>query len=111
MAAAKGKTAGARKTARERRDEQADESAKLVINGHEYRLDDFELGELVELEDYTGQPMDSLEYGSARVMAFMLYLVRRRDDPAFTLEDALKIRISQVGGGGDAPAEASPDPT
>lgn len=68
----------------------------IVIDGTPYKLGDLTLGELSELEDYTGLPMDAISYGSAKTIAFVVFLVRRRSDPDYTLEKAGEIQIRQV---------------
>ncbi len=68
----------------------------IIVDGTPYKLGDLTLGELGELEDYTGLPMDAISYGSAKTIAFVVYLVRRRSDPKYTLEDAGKIEIRKV---------------
>lgn len=68
----------------------------IVIDGTPYKLGDLTLGELSELEDHTGLPMDAIGYGSAKVIQFVVYLVRRRNDPDYTLEKAGEIQIRKV---------------
>lgn len=91
-----------------------DNTAKIVVDGISYRLGDLTLGELEELEEHIGLPMDMISYGSAKVIAFVVYLVRRRDDPNYSLKDARNIRIEEVGsedGEENTVAEVGPDPT
>lgn len=76
------------------RDEAMDTA--IVIDGTPYKLGDLELGELEDLEDHTGLPMDAISYGSAKVIAFVVYLVRRRSDPNYSLDDARRIQIRKV---------------
>lgn len=70
--------------------------AAMVIDGVPYRLADLSLGELESLEDYVAQPMDEISFGSAKVMAYLVYLVRRRTDPDYSLDDAKSIKIGSV---------------
>lgn len=80
---------------------EADEAA-IVVDGVSYKLGDLTLGELGELEDHTGLPMDAISYGSAKVIAFVVYLARRRGNPDYSLEDAQSIEIRKVvAGDGD----------
>lgn len=79
------------KTARERAAE-----SKIIVDGTAYALGDLELGELGELEDHVGLPMDAISFGSAKVIAYVIYLVRRRDNPKYTLDDASHIKISAI---------------
>lgn len=94
-------------------DEAMDTS--IVVDGVPYKLGDLTLGELAALEDHTGLPMDAISYGSAKVIMFVVYLVRRRTEPGYSLEDAGNIEIRKVSSdrpnveavvGGDGP-----DPT
>jgi len=96
----KAATAAQRRSQGRTKDSQREQAAesKIVVDGKAYRLGDLELGELEELEAHTGLPMDEISYGSAKVIAFIVYLVRRRDDPNYTLDDARKIKIMQVHG-------------
>lgn len=68
----------------------------LSIDGTPYRLGDLTLGELGELEDHVELPMDAVSFGSAKVIAFLVYLIRRRTNPEYTLADASNIKIGTV---------------
>jgi hypothetical protein len=98
---AAGKTAANSKAAKEAKEAQAAReramNTKLNVDGESYRLGDLTLGELEELEDHTGLPMDVLRYSSAKVITFVVYLVRRRKDPDYSLDDARNIKIDAVG--------------
>lgn len=56
------------------------------------------LGELEELEDITGRPVSS-ELGrgqpSAKTLTALVYIFKRRQDPAFTLEQARALKVSE----------------
>jgi hypothetical protein len=55
------------------------------------------LGELAELEETMGASLQSvMENSQARGMAAIVWLIRRREDPAFTLADALNIRMGDL---------------
>lgn len=69
---------------------------EIRVDGVGYKLGDLTLGELSELEDHTGLPMDAISYGSAKTIMFVVYLVRRRADPSYSLDDAGKIEIRKV---------------
>lgn len=89
-------------TAKKQAEPDASE-AGIVVDGVKYRLGDLELGELAELEDHVGVPMDAISYGSAKTIAFIVYLVRRRGDANYTLDDARRIKIDKLGASkGDA---------
>lgn len=80
--------------ARSERDEALETA--LVVDGTPYRLADLTLNELGELEEHVGLPMQAISFGSAKVMAFVIYTVRRRDNPDYTLADAGNIKIGDV---------------
>ena len=60
----------------------------LTIDGRTYSLDDMTLGEMEELEDHMGLTLSQIDVNSARAMRFLVYVLRRREDPGFTLERA-----------------------
>lgn len=68
----------------------------LVIDGTPYALGDLELDELCELEDHVGLPMDAISFGSAKVIKYVVYLIRRRGDAEYKLSDAGSIKIGSV---------------
>jgi hypothetical protein len=94
------------------------------LEGKDYNLDDFELGELEWLEEELGFSFASLESGNqqaAEALASMksvtriVYLIKKRDDPEYTLEQARKIKLSAVfseedqnGNGKAKPAKGRP---
>lgn len=57
------------------------------------------LGELEEIEEISGRPV-AAELGrgtpSIRTLIGVVYVMKRRADPAFTLEDARALQISSV---------------
>lgn len=72
-------------------------SDTITIEGKEYELDDFELGELEWLEDHLGKPIaDFAVLNSMKAAVGLIYLVRRREDPSFTLEQARKMKITSI---------------
>jgi hypothetical protein len=75
----------------------------------EFDLDDLELGELEELEEYTGKSLDEVNWSSAKVMVFVAFLVRRREVPGFTLDDARQIKVIEVLPGDEEEAAGPPD--
>ena len=67
-------------------------------------LDDLTIGEVIEIEDLTGLPLDALQdttMKKGRVLQAMAFISRRRVDPAFTFEDAANLKLNM----------APPDPT
>ena len=58
---------------------------------------DLSLDELEEIEDILDAPAsrwDECKQGA--LMKAMVYIVRRRDDPSFTIEDAGRMRMSEL---------------
>lgn len=87
------------------------EKPGIVVDGVKYALDDLTLRELTELEDYVGAPMDEIHYGSAKTIAFVVYLVRRRGDASYELDTALDITVGRIGGEGGAAVAVEAGPT
>lgn len=69
----------------------------VLLDGKEYEIDDFELGELEWLEDHIGHPLDGEDLVSIKAMVGLVYLIKRRDDPEFTLDDARKVKMGTLG--------------
>lgn len=78
-------------------------------NGYlEIDLGDLRIREIEDLEDKTGRPFDALfEDGKPRgtVLRALGWVIKRRDDPDFTWEEAGELKIKVQG------EVASPDPT
>jgi hypothetical protein len=69
---------------------------QMTIDGREYSLDDLTLGELEGLEDHLGLPLSQVDVNSARTMKYLVYIVKHREDPAFTLEQAGEVKITDL---------------
>jgi hypothetical protein len=68
---------------------------QFTMDGKSYDIDDFELGDLEWLEDHIGMPLTADgALNSMKTMVGFVYLIKRRDDPNFTVEDARKIKLS-----------------
>ena len=75
----------------------ADDALKVTIDGKEYAFDDFELGDLEWLEEYLGKPLtDVSTLNSVKAAVGFVYLVKRRDDPDFTIEQARKVKMGAL---------------
>lgn len=63
-----------------------------------FDLNELTIGDLEDLEDIVGVPFDqiNMERPSMKVAKAMIYIVKRRTDPDFTLEDARDIRVSEL---------------
>lgn len=69
----------------------------IRIDGHEYALDDFELGDLEWLEDYIGKPLTNLaNLNSVKASVGLVYIVKHRADPAYTIEQARAEKLSVI---------------
>lgn len=70
----------------------------VTIDGTEHALDDFELGDLEWLEEYLGRPLsDGAALNTMKAAVGLVYLVKRREDDSFTIEDARKVKMSALG--------------
>ena len=62
-------------------------------------LDSLTMGELIELEEYTGIPLDQLGQPGAmkgKSSVFMAHLLMRRKDPTSTIADALALTPGEM---------------
>jgi len=59
-------------------------------------FDDIEIDEMGTVEDLTGRSMNEIDWTSARGMQGIVWIVKHRQDPRFTLQDAGKLRFGQV---------------
>ena len=83
----------------------------ISVEGQKYSLDDFELGDLEWLEDFLGQPlMTEGSFASMKAMVGFVYLIKRREDPAFTLEQARHVKLTAVEPSEDGEPESEPEP-
>ena len=69
---------------------------ELTIDGKAYTLDDLTLGELEALEDHMGLPISQVDLNSARAMRFLVWLLKHREDPGFTMERAGEVKITDL---------------
>ncbi len=76
--------------------------ATFTLDGEKFELDDFDLGELEWLEDYIERPLVEIQnFMSLKVMSGMLFLVRKRKNPALTLEEHRKLKATALFGTAD----------
>ena len=82
----------------------------------EFNLDDLSLREIIEAEramkKYTGKAVvfqDMFENGkpSGSAIAAFVYAIKKRDDPDFTFDDALDVKLEQLGSAEADPTEAA----
>lgn len=82
----------------------------ISVNGKAYDLDDLELGELEALEDFMGAPIGELSLGSIKATIYLVYLIKRRENPEYSLDDARAEKFVSVRWGGDEEDDNSPLP-
>lgn len=83
----------------------------INIEGQKFDLDDFELGELEWLEEYLDAPLsDDGVLNRMKTAVGFVYLVKKRDDPTYTIEKARKIKLSAIDAGDDEPEPAAKRP-
>lgn len=66
---------------------------------HEGAVQNLMLGEIAAIESLSSQPITALGGGDAPVgktMAAMAYVIKKRVDPDFTFDDALKLTLEQA---------------
>ena len=62
-------------------------------------IDDITLGEIAEIEDYARLPITDIaedKPGVMRLRIGLAWVIKRREDPAFTISDAEKLTSAQV---------------
>ncbi|MDP9388183.1 MAG: hypothetical protein M3Q48_09810 [Actinomycetota bacterium] len=66
--------------------------------------DDLTLGEVEQLEELTGKPLGEMFNGaiSAKAATALVYVIKRREDPAFTLDDARAFKIGGLNIAGES---------
>lgn len=71
-------------------------------------VDDLSLGDCMDLEEITGEPafatFAAAQTGgmTAKAMAALVWVTKRKTDPTFTFKDAKAIRVSSLGSEDDA---------
>jgi hypothetical protein len=82
-----------------------DQGMKVYIEGQEYLLDDFSLGELEWLEEELGELGDDT-LTSMRGLVRMVVVVKRRDDPSYTIDQARLVKFTAFAAPTPAPEPA-----
>lgn len=84
----------------------ADDNAQLTIDGKAYEVDpdDLELWEVELLEDEMDCSLDAIDFNRAKAMRVLAYLMLRRDNPKFSMEDAKHLKLKAFG---EAPEPSS----
>lgn len=92
----------------------ANEGITITVDGKEYAIDDFEGRELIDVERAFGISLyHELERSSMTGIYAILYLVKKRETPSFTVENALALKLGQVenmigGENGNGKVDADP---
>jgi hypothetical protein len=89
---------------------------QFSMDGKSYDIDDFTLGDLEWLEEHIGMPLsDDGALTSMKTMVGFVFLIKRRDNPSFTIEEARQVKLSTLdagetgeGEGEDLPAGKRP---
>jgi hypothetical protein len=86
----------------------ADDGMKVHFEGRTYPIEEFTLGELEWLEEHVGTRLDDNEaMQSMKAAVGVVYLIKRREDPTFTVEQARETPLAKLEG--EPPqAEAGP---
>ena len=86
----------------------ASDDLTVAVDGKEYALDEFELGELEWLEEHIGAPLsDGAALSSMKAAIGLVYLIRKREDANYNYDDARKVKLKAL----NAPPAADERPT
>lgn len=84
---------------------------KIQIDGKEFAVDDFEGRELVDAERTFGISLPyELDRGSMSGVYALVYLVKKRENKAFTIDDAFALKLGDVKRMVDNEQEEESDP-
>jgi len=67
-----------------------------------FDIDELTLGEMADIEDYTGHRLGEMfpQNGSVKLsgkeLIAIVWIVKRRENPAFTLDDAKKLKFGEL---------------
>lgn len=64
----------------------------------ELDLNRLTVGDVEDIEDICGKPLDELDFRhpNGKLIKAIVYIIARRGDPSFTLDDARKIELSEI---------------
>ena len=60
-------------------------------------ISELTVGEIIEIEELTGMPLDALgqsDKPKGKMLAALAFVSKRRENPKFTWEDALELKIT-----------------
>lgn len=63
------------------------------VNGVDYDLDDLDLDEVEELEQRSGAVMSEINFGSARAMKAVAFVLLRRSNPDLDFAEVGKVKL------------------
>lgn len=62
-------------------------------------IDNITLGDIEDIEDYAGLPLSDIgedKPGVAKLRTALVWVLKRKENPSFTIEDARKLPSSEV---------------
>ena len=68
--------------------------SEIQLEGKSYSLDEFELGEMEWLYDELGSTLEEINPNSMKAAVRFVYLIKHREDPDFTMDDARKLKLA-----------------
>ncbi len=75
---------------------------------------DLTVGDLEDIEDYTGQPFTGLNVDgngntnlSAKMLTALIWVTQRHEDPEFTVEQARQVKVTEI----EVASQNGADPT
>jgi hypothetical protein len=72
----------------------SDDTLKFHLDGEVYDIEDFELGELEWLETEMGESLDLINFSSMKAAVRVVCMIKRRENPEFSLDEARKLKLS-----------------
>lgn len=75
----------------------ANDGLRVHFEGRTYPIEEFTLGELEWLEEHIGSTLDDdAALRSMKAAVGVVYLIKRRDDPEFTLDQARETKLAKL---------------
>lgn len=71
-----------------------DDELKIHFEGKTYPFSDFEIGELEWLEEQCDAPIDEISMGSMKAAVMLITIIKRRENPQFSPDDARKMKLT-----------------
>jgi glucose-6-phosphate 1-dehydrogenase len=87
--------------------EQDDDIFAIQVEGKNYSIDmnELEVGEIEIIENAVDKPMEEIDFRRATALRALLYVVIRRNDPNFTMDDAQSLKWRTI----EDPPEEQPE--